>query len=200
MFIGNTLHTVGQMLVFMEVGAGCGAGRKGQARAHGRPRGTERAYTSNPHGPRACASQWGCHLATLLTQQQQHHHVGGHGAMGLQQMPLGCCITGRPGPRENRIEAVAGAINLTPNLPPQISGLLTVTVRLSCPWLAVVDPGRVGARMALSLSHENGTTWTKWINTTDTGAQRARHDAVWKWRGATTGGNDAVNERQSLWR
>ncbi|KAG2452915.1 hypothetical protein HYH02_002258 [Chlamydomonas schloesseri] len=52
----------------------------------------------------------------------------------------------------------------------QINGYLTVTLRLDCPWLAVVDRSRLGAAVQLSVRHPNGTVWTKWINVTDTGS------------------------------
>ncbi|KXZ47827.1 hypothetical protein GPECTOR_32g439 [Gonium pectorale] len=53
----------------------------------------------------------------------------------------------------------------------QINGQLTVTVRLDCPWMAVVNPGRLGAALALSIRHPNGTTWTRQMTTTDSGSQ-----------------------------
>ncbi len=74
MFIGNTLHTVGQMLVFMEVGAGAVLVWLGRRRG---PMGGLGALAGSTHGeyrrnriaPRACASQRGSALAHGLHYQ-----------------------------------------------------------------------------------------------------------------------------------
>ncbi|PNH09116.1 hypothetical protein TSOC_004286 [Tetrabaena socialis] len=55
----------------------------------------------------------------------------------------------------------------------ELSGLLTVTLRLDCPWLAVLDPERSGgaAAVQLQLAHPNGTVWTQWTNASATGSR-----------------------------
>lgn len=96
--------------------------------------------------------------------------------VGLWEPPA-CC------PRRCRRPAICSAVALppvtflaSPGRPPtraQVNGNLTVTLRLDCPWLAVVDAGRAGAAIQLSVAHPNGTVWNKWINLTDTGAHGA---------------------------
>ncbi|GIL92097.1 hypothetical protein Vretifemale_19581, partial [Volvox reticuliferus] len=52
----------------------------------------------------------------------------------------------------------------------QISGLLTFSLQLDCPWLAVVDPSRAGASIRMSIRHPNGTVWERRMSTTSSGS------------------------------
>ncbi|KAG2485343.1 hypothetical protein HYH03_015924 [Edaphochlamys debaryana] len=51
----------------------------------------------------------------------------------------------------------------------EISGWLTLTLRLYCPWFALVDAARPAASLLLEITTPNGTRWERLWNSTDTG-------------------------------
>ncbi|KXZ53826.1 hypothetical protein GPECTOR_6g744 [Gonium pectorale] len=49
-------------------------------------------------------------------------------------------------------------------------GALTLTVRLNCPWLAVIDESQASAALSLSLALPNGSSWTETQTSTESGS------------------------------